>query len=224
MRQKLYSLFITTLTVTSLMATPQAIVFDFGGVMTGEPDRNAVIKFICDSFHFSEEAFEKANSEKRAAVKQGMTDEEFWLAYAQHHQIQLPPDWTQSLKETMKSAIGINPNMYALTEELSTLGFSVALLSNIDTHLSKLLREFGLYQPFNPCLLSCEIGVEKPDPMAFELLLKELNLAASEVIFIDDKRENVEAAKMLGLDAILFESEQQLRAELYQILLYSPSR
>lgn len=71
-----------------------------------------------------------------------------------------------------------------------------------------------------PCLLSCEIGVEKPDPMAFELLLKELNLAASQIVFIDDKCENVEAAKMLGLDAILFESEEQLRKDLASRKLY----
>ena len=47
--------------------------------MTGASNREAVIAFICQSFHLSEEEFEKVNQEKRFAVKQGKTDEEFWI-------------------------------------------------------------------------------------------------------------------------------------------------
>lgn len=206
--------FIAALAAASLVASPQAIVFDFGGVLTGEPDRNAVVNFICESFHFSKDQFEKVNLEKRAAIKQGMTDEEFWLSYAQSQDIQLPDNWSHSFKGVMKNAIGVNPNMYGLVEELRTLNIPIALLSNIDTRLSKLIREFGLYEPFNPCLLSCEIEIEKPDPKAYKFLLNELHIPAHDVVFIDDKCENVEAAKQLGIDAILFESEQQLRMDL----------
>ena len=114
----------------------------------------------------------------------------------------------------MKDAIGVNPEMYVLVDQLKAQQIPVALLSNIDDRLSNLIRDFGFYEPFEPCLLSCEIGVEKPDLKAYELLLKTLNLPAKDVVFIDDRPENVEAAKTLGLDAILFKSEQQLRNEL----------
>lgn len=220
-RMKKYTLtFIATLAAASLFATPQAVVFDFGGVMTGEPDCNAVITFLSESFQFSKADFEKANMEKRQAAKQGISDEEFWLAYAQNHKIELPSNWTESFKAAMKNAINYNPNMYTLVEQLRSKNLPVALLSNIDTRLCTYIREFGLYEPFNPCLLSCEIGVEKPDSEAFRLLLKELNLPAEEVIFIDDKPENVEAAKRLNIDAILFESEDQLKRELVKKLLF----
>lgn len=43
-----------------------------------------------------------------------------------------------------------------------------------------------------------------------------MNLPASEIVFIDDKAENVEAAKKIGIDAIVFESSEQLRTELLQ--------
>lgn len=214
MKRTLFSLIASTITATSLIAAPQAIVFDFGGVLTGEPNREAVITFICQSFHFSAEEFEKVNQEKRQAVKQGKTDEEFWIAYAKNKGIKLPANWSASFKSVMKDAIGVNPEMYALIDQLKEQQIPVALLSNIDERLSKLIRDFGLYEPFNPCLLSCEIGIEKPDLKAYELLLTELNLPAKEVIFIDDRPENIEAAKAVGLDAILFQSEQQLREEL----------
>ncbi len=214
MKKTLFSLIASTLTATSLIAAPQAIVFDFGGVLTGEPNREAVITFIRQSFHFSAEEFEKVNQEKRLAVKQGKTDEEFWISYAKNKGIKLPANWSASFKSVMKDAIGVKPEMYVLVDQLKEQQIPVALLSNIDDRLSKLIRDFGLYEPFEPCLLSCEIGVENPDLKAYELLLKTLNLPAKDVVFIDDRPENVEAAKTLGLDAILFESEQQLRNEL----------
>jgi HAD superfamily hydrolase (TIGR01509 family) len=147
-------------------------------------------------------------------VKQGKTDEEFWLGFAKEKGIALSVDWVDSLKAVMKEAIGVNSQMYALVEELRERQIPIALLSNIDERLSKLIREFGLYAPFNPCLLSCEIGVEKPDPKAYECLLTNLNLPAQEILFIDDRLENVEAARKMGIDALLFESLQQLRQEL----------
>lgn len=214
MKKTLFSLITATLTATSLIAAPQAIVFDFGGVLTGELNRDAVITFIRQSFHFSAEEFEKVNQEKRLAVKQGKTDEEFWISYAKNKGIKLPANWSASFRSVMKNAIGVNPEMYALVDQLKAQQIPVALLSNIDDRLSKLIRDFGLYEPFEPCLLSCEIGVEKPDLKAYELLLKTLNLPAKDVIFIDDRPENIEAAKTIGLDAILFESEQQLRTDL----------
>lgn len=214
MKKTLFSLIASTFTTAFLISAPQAIVFDFGGVMTGEPNREAVITFIRQSFHFSADEFEKVNQEKRLAVKQGKTDEEFWISYAKNKGIKLPNNWTTSFRSVMKDAIGINPEMYALVDQLKEQKIPVALLSNIDERLSKLIRDFGLYDPFNPCLLSCEIGIEKPDLKAYELLLTKLNLQAKEVIFVDDRPENIESAKTIGLDVILFESEQQLRNEL----------
>lgn len=214
MKKILFSLIASTFTAASLISAPQAIVFDFGGVMTGEPNREAVITFIRQSFHFSAEEFEKVNQEKRLAVKQGKTDEEFWISYAKNKGIKLPQNWTTSFRSVIRDAIGINPEMYVLVDQLKEQKIPVALLSNIDERLSKLIRDFGLYEPFNPCLLSCEIGIEKPDLKAYELLLTKLNLQAKEVVFVDDRPENIESAKTIGLDAILFESEQQLRNEL----------
>ena len=65
-----------------------------------------------------------------------------------------------------------------------------------------------------PVLLSYEIGVKKPNPEAFKILLQKLQLSASFVIFIDDRIENVEAAKNQGIDAILFVNPSQLKDEL----------
>ena len=209
-------LLLTTLTLaaTSLIAAPQAVVFDFGGVMTKESDREAVVHFVRQSLHLSEKEFEKATQEKRLALKQGSTDEEFWTSYAKNKGVKLPSDWAEQFRSVLKKAININTEMYALVDELKGKKIPVAMLSNIDDRLAELIRNLDLYKPFEPCLLSCEIGVQKPDLKAYELLLARLKLPAAEVVFIDDKAENIEAAKKLGIDAILFESTDQIRNEL----------
>lgn len=204
--------------VGTLVGAPQAIVFDFGGVLTGDQNREIVVNFIQETFDLSDEEFGKVNEEKRVAIKQGKTDEEFWLSYAKTHGIELPSSWTQIFKSMMKEAIGINPDMFVLVEELREHCIPIALFSNVDERLAKLIREFGFYEPFHPCLLSCDIGVAKPDPKAYEILLDTLKLPAQDVVFIDDRFENVEAAKQVGIDAIHFVSEEQLRFELSQRL------
>ncbi len=56
--------------------------------------------------------------------------------------------------------------------------------------------------------------MEKPDAKIYEYLLKEIKLPAQNVVFIDDRLENVDAAKQVGIDAILFASQKQLQKEL----------
>jgi HAD superfamily hydrolase (TIGR01509 family) len=199
--------------ISSIIAVPQAVIFDWGNVI-GFADRTVVVNFMCDSFHFSESEFEEANIEKRKAVKEGKSDIDFWIQYAKKNNIRLSEDWSQKYTATVKRSIGADPNMYDLIDQLKEQGICVGLLSNIDDQYTKLIRDFGFYKPFEPCLLSCEIGFKKPDPKAYRLLLKILNFPAEKIVFIDDKIENIEAAKALGIDAILFESEPQIKAEL----------
>lgn len=198
---------------SSLFAAPQAVVFDWGNVI-GFSDRSVVVNFLCDSFHLSESEFESINLKKKQAMKSGKSDTDFWLEFAQMNGIDLPKCWEEKYTAILRESVGADPNMYDLVEQLKDGGIQVGMLSNIDDRYVKLIRGFGFYEPFEPCLLSCEIGVEKPDLKAYELLIKTVNLPASEIVFIDDKKENVEAAKKMGIDALQFESTEQVRQEL----------
>lgn len=64
---------------SSVWGESKAIIFDFGGVMTGEPHRALVVDFLCRTLHLSKQEFEVINKEKKAACKAGKTDVEFWL-------------------------------------------------------------------------------------------------------------------------------------------------
>jgi len=203
--------FILTLFAAScLMAMPKAVVFDFGGVMMEEANSG---EFIQKSLQINQEEYLLASQEKRKAQAKGKTTAEFWTSYAQSKGITLPADWGPKLESIILN-FKVDPNMYHLVDELKEKKIQVAMLSNNDKAFVKPIQDLGLYKPFEPCLLSCDIGVEKPDTKAFEILIEKLGKPANEIVFIDDKVSNIEAAKKVGIDAILFTSEDQLRAEL----------
>lgn len=60
----------------------------------------------------------------------------------------------------------------------------------------------------------CEYNLVKPDDRAFEILMKEIGYATSEVVLIDDKEENIEKAKEFGFKTIQYIDPVQLRKEL----------
>ena len=88
------------------------------------------------------------------------------------------------------------------------------MLSDVTQYQAEIVRKIGYYDLFSPVLLSYEIGVKKPNPEAFKILLEKLQKPASSVIFIDDKIENVEAARNFGIDSIHFTNPGQLKKEL----------
>ncbi len=85
----------------------------------------------------------------------------------------------------------------------------VFLLSNINTLHEKAIQELHAGRPdeqdyerlFNGVYFSHRIGLRKPDPAAFKLILDEQGLQASSTIFIDDSIQHVLAAQSLGLRA-----------------------
>jgi len=110
------------------------------------------------------------------------------------------------------------PGMLALIEELKAAGYQTAMLSNTVPWHAEAIRELGLYRPFSPVVLSYEIGYRKPNPKAYEILLQKLGRPPEETLFIDNKEENVVAARKAGMHAVHFTSCKELRARLSTLL------
>lgn len=195
----------------------QTVVFDWGRVMA-DPDGPGIVAFLCESLQITQAEFDAAGlqfKEKRTAGVD-IDDETFWLQFAEEKGIVLAEDWVQRYQAAILKFLHVNAEMYALVDELKAKEIPVALFSNVKERYAKPIRELGLYKPFDPCILSCDIGVEKPDPQAYLILLAALDLPGKAVLFFDDKLENIEAAKTLGIDAVLFQSPEQVRKALIE--------
>ena len=75
-------------------------------------------------------------------------------------------------------------------------------------------REGAIFDRFRDIVVSGEERLVKPDPAIYALALKRFGLAGPDAIFIDDRLDNVEAARAAGMLAHHFIGAEGLRAEL----------
>ena len=78
-------------------------------------------------------------------------------------------------------------------------------------------KTFGLRNYFNVALSSCYLGLRKPDRKIFQVTLDVLQRDPEEVVFIDDRAENVAAAASLGIHSIRYEGSDKLADELARL-------
>jgi putative hydrolase of the HAD superfamily len=83
---------------------------------------------------------------------------------------------------------------------------SIYLLSNTNAiHIDAFKKKIGkekwtrFCNLFDKMYLSHEVGLRKPNTTIFEYILKEQNLQAHEVFFIDDSPQHIESANKLGI-------------------------
>jgi putative hydrolase of the HAD superfamily len=111
-----------------------------------------------------------------------------------------------------------NPAMIAWQQKLKQHGLLTAILSNMgDSVLANIEREFDYLYSFDVRVWSYQHNMAKPDPAIYRHLLKELGTRPEETLFIDDKLENIEAARALGMQAIQFTNIDRLREDLVAV-------
>jgi len=89
-----------------------------------------------------------------------------------------------------------------------------AISNTNEMHFDFIRRHYRFLGHFKGWVLSYEVGAAKPDPAIFIHAMKRAGIAASEALFIDDQKVNVEAARALGMDSIHFVSAARLLEEL----------
>lgn len=99
----------------------------------------------------------------------------------------------------------------ALIEDLAAAGLPLALLSNAPGELAEEIGALPVAAQFRHLFFSCQLKVAKPDPRCYNRALAGLGASAGDVIFLDDRSENVAAAAALGLRSVHFTSPDEAR-------------
>lgn len=92
-----------------------------------------------------------------------------------------------------------------LIDELKAAGYKLYVLSNMSREFIDFLRKQKVYENFDGDVVSCEVGIVKPMPEIYDLLLERFDLDPAETIFIDDRKENVDAAAAKGITTFHFD-------------------
>jgi putative hydrolase of the HAD superfamily len=108
-----------------------------------------------------------------------------------------------------------NSAMIAWQLALKKRGLLTGILSNMgDAVLAAMKRKFDWLDRFDLLVWSYQLHLAKPDPAIFRYALGKLNVAPAETLFIDDRTDNVDAARALGIQSLVFSGIEQLRADL----------
>ncbi len=102
---------------------------------------------------------------------------------------------------------------------LKERGLQVYVLSNFSEKIWKECQDALEFFPFTDGgIISYKEHLIKPEPAIYSLLLKRYGLKAEECVFIDDLKENIEAAKRQGIHGIVFETYEQAVLELNKLI------
>lgn len=105
-----------------------------------------------------------------------------------------------------------------LLRELREREVPLYALSNWGAAEFESIRDlFPFLEWFWGILISGRVGLVKPDPEFFGLLVREHRLNPAEAAFIDDHAPNVEVAQQLGFQSVLFTSPADLRLDLLRL-------
>ena len=113
-------------------------------------------------------------------------------------------------KKAYEKNFKTNKELYKFAFKLKKQGYKIAILSD-QWYLSKKAVVKEKYaKKFNAVVVSCDVGMRKPNPKIYKLVLKKLNLHAKNCIFIDNQPWNIKPAKKLGMKTILFKDNKQV--------------
>lgn len=101
------------------------------------------------------------------------------------------------------SAWALAPDTGKTLTGLAERGIALAVISNFDQRLRRLLQALEIHELFGAVVLPADVGAAKPDRMIFDACLKRLGLAAHRSLYVGDHAvEDVEAAKTAGMNAL----------------------
>jgi putative hydrolase of the HAD superfamily len=103
------------------------------------------------------------------------------------------------------SSIAADEAIFALIARLRRAGYVCALTTNQQRHrAAHMANVLGYGQKFDHSFYSCELGYAKPDASYFRAVMRALPFEPQELLFIDDRRDNVSTAAALGINAVRF--------------------
>ena len=119
--------------------------------------------------------------------------------------------------DAMGNMFWLNTQMLPVVCKLMETSVSMGILSNTcGPHWNWVTRQhFGLIRAIgNNCVLSYEVGAMKPDPKIYQIASERASCDPHEILFIDDRMENVQAAERLGWIAFQFTTALQFVKDL----------
>jgi|SRR5574344_2093657 glucose-1-phosphatase len=188
-------------------------IFDMGGVVTNTA---FYINDICENLNISEENFYDYIKNKKdpendlfSMLTTGkISTNEFWKEFQKKSQKVIETDYFYAMFHPV-----VNEDVKNIILDLKRKNRVVCGTNTIESHYLNHMQN-GDYSIFNQTYASNKMGVKKPDIKFWEIILKAEKSVASNTFFIDDKKENCEAANKIGIKTFNYKNSEELYQEI----------
>jgi putative hydrolase of the HAD superfamily len=196
----------------------QAVLFDYGMVLSGAPDPAAWAR-IRTITGLAEEPLHREYWAHRHAYDRGdLTAETYWAKAAAAANIPLTPDTLAGLTAADTDFWGqLNPPMIDWAQRLQHAGIRIGILSNMpDAMAAGLLAKHGEWiNKFDHHTWSYALNLAKPEPAIYLHAAEGLSTPPANILFIDDRAENLAPALDLGMQAIQYTNHAAFLQEMH---------
>jgi|SRR3990167_6553923 len=185
------------------------ILFDAGDVIF--QSNTAISDSLAKKFNISEEELVGVWKGVYKDLSRGThTTDEFIDLFANKFNIPRDQINLDDFIVPYKETLVLIPGIEDLITKLSKKNITLASLSDTSEmfHLSR--NNLRIFKYFDKQFLSFDIGHMKPDKKTFQTVIDHYKLKPEEIFFIDDNQINIDAAKGLGMNGVIFKNTKQL--------------
>ncbi len=199
------------------------VFFDIGGVVVDAPMEQYRV-LGAEVFGCRDEHLGQCSAEFLPLLEMGkITSAEFWEKVGEKLAFmgmgRAVPAWRFKgfWEGILLDNLSIHREVLEISSKLRSKAKVGALSNTIQEH-ALVMQKQGVYQGFNPVILSCQIGMRKPNA---DIFLKSAELCKTKparCLLIDDLVENIEGAQKAGFQALLYKGDpNELRHELHRM-------
>jgi putative hydrolase of the HAD superfamily len=189
------------------MTRPAGLILDYGNVLS-RPQDQGWFDPAAARIGTTADALRAAYWQHRHAYDAGLPVREYWprvLATAGADRSLDPVDLAWLIEHDVASWLVYNDAVWTLAAGFRTRGGRTALLSNSGPEvMAKLRSERPIDRLFDTVVISCEVGLSKPDPQIYRHCLDRLGVAPPHALFVDDRADNIDGAARIGLQTLQF--------------------
>lgn len=196
----------------------RAVIFDYGLVLSGPAEPAAHARMLAIT-GLSPEVFDAHYWKYRLDYDRGtLNGRTYWQTIARDTGLSLTPEQIKALiEQDVLLWASVNPVMLDWVVRVRAAGLKTAILSNMGEDLLGYMRKnFDWLDRFHHLTWSCELDMIKPEAAIYRHTLQKLDVQPEEALFLDDRIENVEGARQVGMRALLFRDVPTLQADLQQ--------
>lgn len=196
----------------------KVIAFDFGGVLGPDVDDwNHTFKEINRLTDLTSNHLQSIFEKYWPRLKLGKeTMKQFWTKVSKISKRSVKPE---ILRRKYNEAIWINNELLEIIKQLKEKYKVIMIANDSDDDYFVKTSRLKLNKFFDKLYCSSQLKISKPNRKIFKYVLKDQNIRSHKMLFVDNQKNNIKAAELLGIRTILYENNFQLKTDIAKLFI-----